>query len=67
MNPSIDLFDVKSYVDRGCYVIVDSTLAPPPLQSCLALGADLVVHSATKALAGHSDAVLGLFLAKAGP
>jgi cystathionine gamma-synthase len=39
--------------------VVDNTFATPLLQQPLSLGADLVVHSATKFIAGHSDVVLG--------
>ena len=45
--------------DAGAYVVVDNTFATPLLQQPLTLGADLVVHSATKYLAGHSDVLLG--------
>ena len=44
---------------RGIAVIVDNTFATPHLQRPLALGADLVMHSLTKALAGHSDLIAG--------
>ena len=44
---------------RGLAVIVDNTFATPLLQRPLALGADLVMHSLTKALAGHSDLIGG--------
>ena len=45
--------------DRGALVVVDNTFATPYLQHPLALGADIVVHSATKYLGGHSDVVGG--------
>ena len=44
---------------RACYVVVDNTFATPLLQRPLELGADVVVHSVTKYLAGHSDVMLG--------
>src|SRR3954469_13334738 len=44
---------------RGQLCVVDNTFAPPLLQRPLALGADVVVHSATKAVGGHSDLLLG--------
>ena len=47
---------------RGALVVVDNTFATPYLQQPIALGADIVVHSATKYLGGHSD-VVGGFLA----
>lgn len=48
--------------ERGALVVVDNTFATPFLQQPLSLGADVVVHSATKYLGGHSD-VVGGFLA----
>jgi cystathionine gamma-synthase len=63
-NPLLGIADVRALAQaahaRGATVVVDSTLATPLLQRPLELGADLVVHSATKYLAGHSDALLGL-------
>jgi cystathionine beta-lyase/cystathionine gamma-synthase len=50
---------------RHVALVVDGTFAPPPVQSAILLGADLVVHSATKFLAGHSDVTAG-FAAGAG-
>ena len=63
-NPDCLCADVAAYVDAarvagGVRVVVDSTFAPPPLQRPLALGADVVMHSTTKMLAGHSDALGG--------
>ncbi|HEX2252710.1 MAG TPA: PLP-dependent transferase [Thermoanaerobaculia bacterium] len=45
---------------RPVRLVVDGTFAPPPVQQALALGADVVIHSATKFLAGHSDVTAGL-------
>jgi cystathionine beta-lyase len=45
---------------HGCLLCVDSTFSSPALQKPLALGADLVVHSGTKYLGGHSDLIAGL-------
>jgi cystathionine gamma-synthase len=45
--------------EAGAYVVVDNTFATPLLQQPLSLDADLVVHSATKFIAGHSDVLLG--------
>lgn len=45
---------------RPVALVVDGTFAPAPVQQALALGADLVVHSATKLLAGHSDVTAGV-------
>jgi cystathionine beta-lyase/cystathionine gamma-synthase len=62
-NPTLEVVDLAAVCAsahaRGLAVIVDSTFATPVLQKPLALGADLVMHSLTKALAGHSDLVGG--------
>jgi len=67
-NPMLDVVDVAAVVDmagRGhALVAVDNTLATPLLQRPLEMGADLVVHSATKFLGGHSDLILGLAVAR---
>ncbi len=51
---------------RGLRLVVDNTFATPILQNPLALGADIVVHSATKYLNGHSDVSAGVVVASAG-
>ena len=65
-NPMLRCFDIEAIAavahSRGAMVVVDNTFATPYLQQPLALGADVVVHSATKYLGGHSD-VVGGFLA----
>ena len=65
-NPMLRCFDIEAIAaiahERGAMVVVDNTFATPYLQQPLALGADVVVHSATKYLGGHSD-VVGGFLA----
>ncbi|MDP2293726.1 MAG: cystathionine gamma-synthase [Actinomycetota bacterium] len=65
-NPLLRCFDIEAIAslahERGAMVVVDNTFATPFLQQPLALGADIVVHSATKYLGGHSD-VVGGFLA----
>ncbi|MCD4524741.1 PLP-dependent aspartate aminotransferase family protein [Nocardioides sp. cx-173] len=62
-NPALEVADIaaiaKAAHDEGAYVVVDNTFATPLLQQPLSLGADIVVHSATKYLAGHSDVLLG--------
>ncbi|HET7735393.1 MAG TPA: PLP-dependent aspartate aminotransferase family protein [Nocardioidaceae bacterium] len=62
-NPALEVADLDAIIaaahDAGAYVVVDNTFATPLLQQPLALGADLVVHSATKYIAGHSDVVMG--------
>ena len=65
-NPLLRCFDIEAIAalahSRGAMVVVDNTFATPYLQQPLSLGADVVVHSATKYLGGHSD-VVGGFLA----
>jgi cystathionine gamma-synthase len=62
-NPLLTCIDIEAVAalahDRGARVVVDNTFATPYLQQPLALGADVVVHSATKYLGGHSDVVGG--------
>ncbi|MFK4760445.1 cystathionine gamma-synthase [Microbacterium sp. ZW T5_45] len=61
-NPLLKIVDIAAIADiahaAGAVLVVDNTFASPALQQPLSLGADLVVHSATKYLGGHSD-VLG--------
>ncbi|WP_435300445.1 trans-sulfuration enzyme family protein [Timonella sp. A28] len=63
-NPMLEVADLPTLIDAahsaGALVAVDNTFATPLLQQPLSLGADLVIHSATKYLAGHSDVVLGV-------
>lgn len=60
-NPQLDLVDLDELgAIAGPMTVVDSTFATPLAQRPLAHGVDLVVHSATKALAGHNDASLGV-------
>lgn len=62
-NPLIRLVDLKALADGahsvGAVLVVDNTFASPYLQQPLALGADLVLHSTTKYLGGHSDLIGG--------
>ena len=62
-NPYLRIADLSALAGlahaRGAALVVDNTFATPYLQSPLALGADLVVHSSTKYLGGHSDVVGG--------
>ncbi|MGI8524559.1 MAG: trans-sulfuration enzyme family protein [Nocardioides sp.] len=62
-NPALEVADIPAIAaaahDAGAYIVVDNTFATPLAQQPLSLGADLVVHSATKYLAGHSDALMG--------
>jgi cystathionine beta-lyase/cystathionine gamma-synthase len=63
-NPLCRIVDVarvaKAAHAKGALLSVDATFAPPPIQRTIALGADLVMHSATKYLGGHSDAIGGV-------
>jgi cystathionine gamma-synthase len=62
-NPLLRVIDIEAVAElaheRGAMVVVDNTFATPYLQQPLALGADIVVHSTTKYLGGHSDVVGG--------
>ena len=63
-NPLLKIVDISSVVrlaaGRGALTVVDNTFATPFLQRPLELGADIVLHSATKYLGGHSDVVGGV-------
>lgn len=62
-NPLLTCFDIEAIAaiahTKGAIVVVDNTFATPYLQQPITLGADIVVHSATKYLGGHSDVVGG--------
>lgn len=62
-NPLMRIIDIRACVamakKHGALVAVDNTFASPYLQNPLDLGADIVMHSVTKYLAGHSDVVMG--------
>ena len=66
-NPILRLTDLAAVAalarERGVTLVVDNTFASPYIQQPLALGADLVIHSTTKYLNGHSDSVGGLVVA----
>ena len=66
-NPTCELEDIAWHAGRagavGARVVVDSTFATPVLQQPLALGAHLVMHSTTKFISGHSDALGGVLVA----
>jgi cystathionine beta-lyase/cystathionine gamma-synthase len=62
-NPLLSLADMRAVVDAAperILIAVDNTFASPALQQPLTFGADIVMHSSTKYLGGHSDAVGGL-------
>jgi len=67
-NPRLIVCDIEAIARiahaRGALVVVDNTFATPVLQQPFSLGADLVVHSVTKYLAGHSDLIQGAALAR---
>ncbi|MEO5683549.1 MAG: PLP-dependent aspartate aminotransferase family protein [Chitinophagaceae bacterium] len=67
-NPTLRIADIKAIgaiaKASGCLLCVDNTFATPVLQQPLLLGADLVVHSATKYLGGHSDLIAGCVVTK---
>jgi len=67
-NPTLTITDVKACArlarDRGIMLVVDNTFSSPLLQNPLALGADVVVHSLTKFINGHSDVVGGVIIAR---
>lgn len=66
-NPLLDVADLPAIVPvakaAGVMVVVDNTFSTPLRQQPLGLGADVVVHSATKYIAGHSDVLMGLVVA----
>ena len=66
-NPMLDVVDLPSVIglakQAGAMVVVDNTFATPMGQNPVALGADLVMHSATKMIGGHSDLMLGVVVA----
>jgi cystathionine beta-lyase len=67
-NPTLKISDIEAIAKiakaSGCLLCVDNTFASPALQKPLSLGADIVVHSATKYLGGHSDLIAGIVVAK---
>jgi cystathionine gamma-synthase len=67
-NPALEIADIPTITaaahEAGAYVVVDNTFATPLLQRPLEDGVDLVVHSATKYLAGHSDVQMGAILTR---
>lgn len=68
-NPLLRVFDIAALSNlahaRGAWCVVDNTFATPLLQRPLQLGADLVVHSMSKYLNGHSDVVAGAVISQA--
>lgn len=64
-NPTMKILDVEKIVehikalDQSCIVVVDNTFMTPIFQSPLKMGADIVMHSCTKYINGHSDVIMG--------
>jgi cystathionine gamma-synthase len=67
-NPAMEVADIATITaaahEAGARVVVDNTFATPILQRPLELGVDLVVHSATKYLSGHSDVLMGALVTR---
>lgn len=68
-NPDLKLVDIEAvskvaHETEGCIVMVDNTFCTPYIQRPLELGADVVVHSATKYLNGHGDVIAGFVVGK---
>lgn len=65
-NPTLKISDIREIAEvahtNGSLLVVDNTFASPALQRPIELGADIVIHSATKYLAGHSDVIAGLVI-----
>lgn len=67
-NPALEVADIPTIRaaahEAGAYVVVDNTFATPLLQQPLSMDVDLVVHSATKYIAGHSDVLMGAIVVR---
>ncbi|KQZ69713.1 trans-sulfuration enzyme family protein [Nocardioides sp. Root151] len=67
-NPALEVADIPAIRaaahEAGAYVVVDNTFATPLLQRPLEMDVDIVVHSATKYIAGHSDALMGAIVTR---
>ncbi len=67
-NPTLRISDIRAIAaiarDNRCWLCVDNTIATPALQQPISLGADIVVHSATKYLGGHSDLIAGVVVTR---
>jgi cystathionine gamma-lyase len=67
-NPMMNIVDIKAIAEiakaSNCLLGVDNTFASPYLQNPLDLGADIVMHSVTKYLGGHSDVIMGALICK---
>ena len=68
-NPTMLITDIEAvskiaHEVEGCQVMVDNTFCSPYLQRPLELGADIVVHSATKYINGHGDVIAGIVVGR---
>lgn len=67
-NPLLNIIDIKAYADlakeNNLLLVADNTFSTPYLQTPLDLGADIVMHSLTKYMGGHSDVVMGALIVK---
>src|SRR5690625_2069218 len=67
-NPCLKITDIKAVVEiakkNNCLTFIDNTFMTPLLQKPIELGVDVVLHSATKFLSGHSDIIAGLAVTK---
>ena len=67
-NPLLSIIDIKGYADmakrHNLLLVADNTFATPYLQTPLDMGADIVMHSLTKYMGGHSDVVMGAVVVK---
>lgn len=70
LNPTGEAFSIQKYAERaharGALLSVDATFGPPGLQDPFAWGADIVMHSGTKYVGGHSDMLCGILATKKG-
>lgn len=66
INPYGTAYNLKAFAEkahsRGAYLTVDATFGPPPLQDPFLWGADIVMHSGTKYIGGHSDMLCGILV-----
>jgi cystathionine gamma-synthase len=71
INPTGEAFEIRKYAERahkrGALLSIDSTFGPPGLQDPFAWGADIVMHSGTKYIGGHSDMLCGILATSASP
>lgn len=68
LNPTGEARNISAYSqiakEKGLYLVVDSTFGPPALQDPFVWGADIVIHSGTKFIGGHSDIMCGILAVK---